>query len=589
VADLMLLKVDNPDVGWKPLKEADLADTAEFNEALFAYGHYKESGLISRSMRRGYLETSTLEALIPQSELEAIRRAGIPATDLEIIYLDAGSLLPGCSGAPIINAFGKLVGIGDGGIEQGAITISWGIPAVNLLPLEQTGETVLPSGFSNAVAHFSADSYEDGSQPEQSSSIVFGPYRFARIKTRPLRTLIKGSDSPVTLQEVILPPSAGSGFLNREYIVYEDATKGIVLVIPAEARLESSGGRLNAVYRNKSNLYYTRSTVDPNVFNDPFYLYTHEKAYLEKLNRRYPNAGYRRNHIESMDYGREKRMTRVLYEGHGAFSNRYVTFLFNKREVFQAEAEFPGSSHALLELETAAHLTCFADVYSQRGVIPAATELVAHYPLRRHPRDLGPKKQGNVDVKKARFANNALYFGPDMQAGKGALTPRLEGFDLDSYIVEAQFKVTAYRDNPVLLIGKGWRVLGIELTQNRKIILFSQHPISYTATNQSARYKLNRWHHLKLEYKRPYFTLYLDNRRISRGKCLTDQRAKDAGENKVLFYNSANARNFSGFIRELKVYGPPKVIKAVPTLKYLKPYIHLKPRLSPPTNIRLEN
>jgi hypothetical protein len=48
-----------------------------------------------------------------------------------------GNLLPSNSGAPIFNKQGKLVGIGNGGLEKGTVNISWAIPAKYISELEK--------------------------------------------------------------------------------------------------------------------------------------------------------------------------------------------------------------------------------------------------------------------------------------------------------------------------------------------------------------------------------------------------------------------------------------------------------------------
>jgi hypothetical protein len=65
-----------------------------------------------------------------------IKYRGSPAIGSKVLSL-SGGVLPGHSGAPILDTEGLVVGIGNGGLKSGTIGIGWGIPIteINLQPV----------------------------------------------------------------------------------------------------------------------------------------------------------------------------------------------------------------------------------------------------------------------------------------------------------------------------------------------------------------------------------------------------------------------------------------------------------------------
>ena len=210
-ADLVLLKILRSDPSldlpsWEPIDTYDVR--AEFNEDLVALGfHGNAPARRSRSLKRGHIEGNTLEALVPSDYLDDIKATGIPDVHLEIIYLDAGALLPGCSGAPIVNRHGKLVGIGDGGLEGGLGSVSWGIPAVNLEPLWDGNNSELPPNLDKTKEHFASDAIAVTPQHLPGDSLAFNGCVFVPIKIRTLPKIQDQIHSQATLRREILDPA----------------------------------------------------------------------------------------------------------------------------------------------------------------------------------------------------------------------------------------------------------------------------------------------------------------------------------------------------------------------------------------------
>lgn len=80
-----------------------------------------ESNLIVRDLE-------TLDAIIPASEeTAAFRLRRSPALTTTVLNLQA-QLLPGHSGAPLLDPENRLVGVGNGGLRGGTINRSWALP-----------------------------------------------------------------------------------------------------------------------------------------------------------------------------------------------------------------------------------------------------------------------------------------------------------------------------------------------------------------------------------------------------------------------------------------------------------------------------
>lgn len=82
------------------------------------------------------------DALDPSAKAD-LNGLGFPSLALRVLQLE-GDLLPGDSGAPIVDAQGNVVGVGDGGLKLGAVGLGWGIPAQHLKTLRGRPASVGP-------------------------------------------------------------------------------------------------------------------------------------------------------------------------------------------------------------------------------------------------------------------------------------------------------------------------------------------------------------------------------------------------------------------------------------------------------------
>lgn len=160
-ADLVMLEVKRPLKDWSPLGEFN-PSAPKYKSFVTALGFNKGAlGMSTRELVKGYAKPEILEQLLPGRAAKILAKTQMPSVTLPIYYLD-GSLLPGYSGSPIVNAKGDLIGIGNGGLESGASSVSWVIPAINLTELETSPINVLPAKAKHTSKLFTLDKIDAG-------------------------------------------------------------------------------------------------------------------------------------------------------------------------------------------------------------------------------------------------------------------------------------------------------------------------------------------------------------------------------------------------------------------------------------------
>jgi len=228
-----------------------------FGTDIFAMGYNSGAqGSSSRTLKKGYVDPETLDNLIPKSDRAALARIGFPALDLHILYLE-GSLLPGYSGSPVFDPSGRLIGIGDGGLEKGASNVSWIIPAKYLVELESSTSSALPDNFDELSQLFSAKSTVDTpvenieeyiTEPSQEYvPLDAGNFEFYLTKNRSLIEMVETSDDPENLQKFateLEDMNVSLNYENLRFDIYEDINNGVVLAVPEGKELyyDTPGG-----------------------------------------------------------------------------------------------------------------------------------------------------------------------------------------------------------------------------------------------------------------------------------------------------------------------------------------------------------
>jgi len=257
-ADLVLLEI-LPDE--KPVPAGVVPITSfstqpiKFGTEIFAMGYNNgASGSSSRTLKKGYVDPENLGNLVPNTDKAALEKIGFPALDLPILYLE-GSLLPGYSGSPVFDPQGRLIGIGDGGLEKGASNVSWLIPAKYLTELENAPvSSTLPSNFPDMSLLFSAEMVEESSLQAQAGSgeevvssmeeeygfaeyepVSSSNFEFWPTKNRSLDEMAETSDDPATLYSITDYIESFNVKLDYDYLrfdIFEDINYGVILAVP---------------------------------------------------------------------------------------------------------------------------------------------------------------------------------------------------------------------------------------------------------------------------------------------------------------------------------------------------------------------
>lgn len=252
-ADLVLLKVKNgrlPSLPVEPIDSSNLnTNRLEAETSIYSLGYPSGAMMASsRVLKKGYIEKpppETLESFLPRAYVDLLRQHKFPKVDIEIIYVD-GSLLPGYSGAPCLDAYGNLVGIGDGGLENGARNVSWLIPSKFLAGLETSQETVLPASSPIGLLH-------SGTVPEIKDQAILHPdtnvegtnyylpiaskdFEFYYIKNRSLQEMYETSGNDYNLIRILEEFKTEYNVTidpqELRFDVYEDVNQGVVVAIP---------------------------------------------------------------------------------------------------------------------------------------------------------------------------------------------------------------------------------------------------------------------------------------------------------------------------------------------------------------------
>jgi hypothetical protein len=172
--------------------------------------------------------SKTLRDFVSQEVADDIKSSGMPDLDSEIVYI--GGLVQGLSGAPIIDASGAVVGVGDGGLNGGSVGINWAIPQKYLSELLNSSDSTAVVGNMN-THQFSFDRLP---LLGAGTTVHCGGTIFTRLPDINLGDAVRGtrSDNMQGLTQLIdmyrLPPT-------ESFAVYQNLESGATFVLPTNA------------------------------------------------------------------------------------------------------------------------------------------------------------------------------------------------------------------------------------------------------------------------------------------------------------------------------------------------------------------
>jgi len=231
--DLALLRLSTPLPRIYNLQPA--AAAPDLNEDLVVLG-YPENvpSMSSKSFHAAY-GGRTLREAIPNNVTRDLQTSGFLSPDTNILNID-GHLLPGHSGAPILNSAGEVVAIADGGLAGGTVGISWALPVGYLTELLNSHD--LPS---HAQRKGSANLFAFEFQAQKSA--VSGPqyncggYMFRLVRKIGFGELLPFADDPTGLLQLL--SGTGADFAPFMFDVYQEPISGASFVLPDGAILQS--------------------------------------------------------------------------------------------------------------------------------------------------------------------------------------------------------------------------------------------------------------------------------------------------------------------------------------------------------------
>lgn len=227
-SDLAILKLDRaaPAAPLPPSPER-LAPGDRMMAVGYAVGQPTKSDFELRLASGG----ARLRDALNETAFRQVRDAGVPSLDLKILRIH-GHLLPGLSGAPIIDAAGRVLGVGDGGLEQGTVSLGWGVPASEISALA-AAPAVAPQAVARAAPSLFAAEVRRQANPD-ATPLLCGDRTFRNLRTRPYPVLAQGTDSPLLvglfMTELARVGVNPAGF---QYDIYVEDRTGAAVAIPA--------------------------------------------------------------------------------------------------------------------------------------------------------------------------------------------------------------------------------------------------------------------------------------------------------------------------------------------------------------------
>lgn len=215
---------------------------------------------ISRNFIVGLSENNSLSSILPRKFHNDIQNWGLLSKETEVVYID-GQLLHGFSGAPIVDLKGTLIGIADGGLENGASGISWCISSKYLNVLENSKEEIVIPNQKTVNSLFAAEE-QDGI--ERFDFFIYNGFKFNKIKTRTFSDL-NNTGKYSSIDSIGLVQLLNSfnlcNYMSFKYDIYVEEKTGATIVVPTDIKLKV---KRNKIYYESDIIKLTFSLVKSN-------------------------------------------------------------------------------------------------------------------------------------------------------------------------------------------------------------------------------------------------------------------------------------------------------------------------------------
>jgi len=181
-------------------------------------------------------------------------------------------------------------------------------------------------------------------------------------------------------------------------------------------------------------------------------------------------------------------------------------------------------------------------------------KLIAHYPLDQDSVDVTknypPMKLINTPFQEGGIYCNGKYIYGNQPGGSDAVTPEITGLNFKKFAIQARFKVSAYKYQPVLVAGHLYRWIGLYLSADSTVLLFYSG-VSWKPS-KPVRYSLNTWHQFTIVYDSTSQTgmWFLDGQPVDTVQFQLDH----SNDKKISVTNYGDGVTFEGLFDDLKIY-----------------------------------
>ena len=184
-----------------------------------------------------------LREILNDQNRREIERSRISRTlEIEILNLE-GHPAPGFSGSPVLNTNGQVVGVINGGIESGAGSVSWAIPAAELEELLQQPDYRPTREERNRVAEGSHLLFSADLRASAGPTLSLEGFKLVKRRTRTLAEMQNTTDDPRGLQQLINAIGGGGPALtDLAFDIYEDTQSGACVAVPSGFSFEKYEG-----------------------------------------------------------------------------------------------------------------------------------------------------------------------------------------------------------------------------------------------------------------------------------------------------------------------------------------------------------
>jgi S1-C subfamily serine protease len=258
--DLALLKVDDPPPGVPGLQLS--AAAPQITDKLRVIGFPLGLGAYDSAPLEVTLAQAKpeLQLALDDQAREELNSLGYPALDTQVVRVD-GNLLPGDSGAPLIDWQGNVAGIGDGGLERGTVGLGWATQPQYVKELQNSNEAPSVASLGTASVDFAVTIPKTQAEAAD-ATVKCGALSLVRSRSIQAGGLIKTTDDPVKLRKLVqnLIGAPVEQFDNDEFTIWTEPKSGAGIALPKELRIETGSDHCT-VHTGAPNIDYLITLV----------------------------------------------------------------------------------------------------------------------------------------------------------------------------------------------------------------------------------------------------------------------------------------------------------------------------------------